>query len=212
MFIPEVRQTADAVAFYFYAVGRHNALCFAPFGIEDMMGHSAGMDAELQAQLNISMEAMKTDAGVGRRLSAAYGMIADMEEIIQQAHREGRIHGFVEAGEQGTTIPMKYFDVRISYGSGYGMMAVPKAPGTPKGGGILIELSDWEFVVLGTECSVSVLEREGTGKKIDIERKEEGRYVNGEWKRGRILNGDELMMRSSLGLQPEAMRFRLYEC
>jgi len=212
LFIPEVRQSADTVAFYFYAVGRHNALCFAPFGIEDMMGHSAGMDAELQAQLNISMEAMRTDASVGRRLSAAYEMVINMEELVQQAHKEGRIHGFVEEDEQGTTISMKYFDVKINFGgSGFGMMSIPKAPGTPKSGGMLIELSDWEFVVLGTGCTISVQEREGTGKKIDIERKEEGRYINGEWQRGRILNGDELMMRSSLGLQPEALRFKLYE-
>ena len=34
----------------------------------------------------------------------------------------------------------------------------------------------------------------GENKKVDLLRLEEGDVVNGEWKAGRILNGDEKMM------------------
>ena len=106
---------------------------------------------------------------------------------------------------------MKHFDVVINYGSGSTFMPTTKAANAPKGGGILIELSDWEFVVLGTGFSVATQTREGACQQMSILRKEEGRYIKGQWKRGRILNGDEQMMLSSLGLMPEAMRFKLYE-
>lgn len=211
LFIPEVRQSADCVAFYYYAVGHHNALCFAPFGIEDMFGGGGGMDAQLQQQLNISFDALKTDASVGQRLAAAYTQIANMEDVIQQAHKDGKIHGFLETSEPTTTISMKHFDVVINYGSGSTFMPTTKAANAPKAGGILIELSDWEFVVLGTGFSVATQTREGASRQLSILRKEEGRYVNNEWKRGRILNGDEQMMMSSLGSIPGALRFKMFE-
>lgn len=212
LFIPEVRQTADAAPFYFYAVGKHDAICFAPFGIEDMLGTAGNMDAAVLAQLNISADAMQADANAGKILSAAYEMVANMEDIIAEAHKEGRIYGFLEQGDKGITIKLKNFDVRLSYGAGgFGMFTAPKQPGAPVGGGFLIVLSDWEFVVVGTSLTVSILQKEGSGKIVDIERKEEGAYVDGEWKRGRILNGDELMMRSSLGSMPGAFRFKVFE-
>lgn len=212
LFIPEVRQTADAAPFYFYAVGKHDAICFAPFGIEDMMGGSAGMDAAVLAQLNISADAMQADASAGEILAAAYGLVAEMEDVIAKAHEEGRIYGFLEQNDKGATVELPNFNVRITYGAGsFGMFTAPRKPGAPVGGGFLIALSDWEFVVAGTSFSVSVLPKEGSGKPVDVERIEEGRYVAGEWMRGRILNGDEAMMRLSVGSMPGAFRVLGFE-
>ena len=212
LFIPEVRQSADAIPFYFYAVGRHNALCFAPFGIEDMAGTAKTLDAQLLAQLNITASAMQTDAAAGQALGAAYELVANMEELVQKAHEEGRIYGFLEYHDKGTTIKLPHFNVRVSYGmGGFGPFQPPKPAGEPVSGGFLIQLSDWEFVVVGTRIRVGLQAKEGSGMEVEIERKEEGRYINGVWKRGRILNEDEASSDATIGAMPEALYFRVFE-
>lgn len=212
LFIPEVRQNGDAIPFYFYAVGRHNAICFAPFGIEDMAGAAKALDAQLLAQLNITPTALQTDASAGQALATAYELVENMEELVQRAHEEGRIYGFLEYHDKGTTIKLPHFNVKISYGmGGFGPFQPPKQPGEPVSGGFLIQLSDWEFVIVGSRIRVGIEAKEGSRKVAEIERKEEGRYVDGVWKRGRILNGDEASSDTTIGAMPEALYFRVFE-
>ena len=49
----------------------------------------------------------------------------------------------------------------------------------------------------------------GENKKVGIVRMEEGEIVNGEWKAGRILNGDE-KMKMQLGDMPEWRYVEVY--
>src|SRR5699024_5970349 len=101
-----VRATKDSASFLFYAVGKHNALCFAPFGIEDLCGKRRDeMGADLLQTLNIGAGAFD-GAGAGERLSAAYEMVGNMQEIIREAHENGKIHAFLEYNDAGVTIPL----------------------------------------------------------------------------------------------------------
>ena len=206
LFIPEVRQTADTVAFYLYAVGRHNAMCFAPFGVEDMTGGSAGMDAQTLALLNISAEAMKAGANAGQLLGSAYEQVANMEPLIERAHREGRIHGFLDAGARSEIVRLSKLDLQFSFG-GMNPMA-GKAPGAAAAGGLVIELSEYEFVVLACNCSMSFSPAEDNPCELTLLSKEEGRYVDGQWVRGRILNGDEQYL-NRFGGEASCLRFQL---
>lgn len=208
LFIPEVRQTADTVAFYLYAVGKHNAMCFAPFGIEDMMSGGEKMDMATLALLNISAEAMKSGPNAGVLLGDVYQKVANMEDLVEQAHREGRIRGFLDAG-QGTRseiVPLSKLNLQFSYG-GMNPMA-GRAPGSAAAGGLVIELGDYEFVVLAVNCSLSLEAKPDSGENFAILSKEEGTYVNGQWVRGRILNGDE-QYRNSFGGQASFLKFKL---
>ncbi|MBQ7371114.1 MAG: DUF5597 domain-containing protein [Blautia sp.] len=47
------------------------------------------------------------------------------------------------------------------------------------------------FLIIGMSCSMEFRMKSGCGKKQDILRLEEGRLEAGQWKRDRILNGDE---------------------
>ena len=79
--------------------------------------------------------------------------------------------------------------------------------GQESAGGMILELAEYEYVVLAMNCSLR-FEAKEHGVSLDVLTKEEGRYDNGVWKRGRILNGDE-RYRNRFGAVPELIRFRL---
>lgn len=197
LFIPEVRQTADTVAFYLYAVGKHNAMCFAPFGVEDMMGGGEEMDPQVLAALNISEEAMRS-GNAGVLLSDVYSKVAGMEDLIEKAHREGRIHGFLDSGARSSTVCLSNVNLNFAFHDNRSAAA----------GGLVIELSDYEFVVLACNCSMTFSPADTNPFYLDLLSKEEGRYIDGEWKRGRIMNGDE-QYRHSFGSQATFFKFKL---
>ena len=206
LFIPEVRQTADTVAFYLYAVGKHNAMCFAPFGVEDMSGGAAEqVDAATLAALNISAEAMQS-GGAGALLGDVYGKVASIEELIEKAHREGKIHGFMDGGERSEVVHLSHVDLKFGYTPN---AFAPKAPGEPASGGLVIELSDYEFLVLATGCTMSFSAPEGASHSLELLTKEEGHFENGQWVRGRILNGDEAYF-TRFGMPAEFIKFKVY--
>lgn len=62
---------------------------------------------------------------------------------------------------------------------------------------MIYELAPNKFLIGGMMSNFTFRAKAGENKKVDILRLEEGNVVNGEWKAGRILNGDEKM---SVGL------------
>ena len=183
LYIPEVRQTADTVAFYLYAVGKHNTMCFAPFGVEDMCGVREEIAPEVLAALNISPDAMSGSAG--RLLGDVYGKVAAMEDLIESAHRSGKIHGFLSNSCDRTgTVQLPQITLQFAYNDNR----------TAAAGGLVIELSDYEFIILACNCSMTYAPADGNPYYLDLLSKEEGGYVNGTWKRRRIMNGDEQYM------------------
>lgn len=193
LFIPEVRATKDSASFLFYAVGKHDALCFAPFGIEDLFGNRTdALGNNLLNTLNISADAFQSE-GAGERLAAAYDIIGNMRPVLAQAHREGKIHAFLEYHDAGTTISMSKYDVQISYsGASESFFGGPgKQSGSAVAGGFIIELSEDEFIICGNGYSVIFLPKPGVSDQIGVLKKEEGHYQDGVWISGRVLNGDE---------------------
>ena len=198
LFIPEVRQTADTVAFYLYAVGQHNAMCFAPFGVEDMCGIREEVAPEVLAALNISTDAMSGKAGY--LLADVYGKVAGMEEMIEKAHREGKVHGFLSNnGERLGAVQLRNVNLHFSYNDNR----------TAAAGGLVLELGDYEFVVLACNCSMTFSPADTCPDYLDLLSKEEGIFENGVWKRGRIMNGDEQYMHS---FAPQATMYKFKLC
>lgn len=211
LFIPEVRATKDSASFLMYAVGKHRALCFAPFGIEDLFGSRTDqLDSGVLAALNIGAAAFNSD-GAGERLAAAYQMIGDMREIIDQAHREGRIHAFLEFHDAGTTIPLEHYDAQISYAGASASFFRPAQQNADRAvaGGFLIELPEDRFILCGSGYSVRFLPKPGETAVVGVLNKEEGCYRDGKWVPGRVLNGDE-GYRIMLSDFPQVMQISLF--
>lgn len=193
LFIPETRGEA---AFYLYAVGEYNAICFSPFGIEDVSGGDSEADAATLALLRIDPDVLPAIRRNGLQLFRAYEMVEGMEEQILTAHRQGTIAGFLCSGEEKETVLLSHLALDVQYEH--------RSSGDPAGGGLVLELGSNEFLVLAINCTLQF--RRKDGGLLDTLEKEEGRFADGKWVRGRILNGDE-RYRNAVGNQVKLFRF-----
>jgi len=73
---------------------------------------------------------------------------------------------------------------------------------------MIIEDSEESFFIAGCNTDIRLLPRRGSGQKhLTVLSMEEGSFENGQWRRGRMLNGDE-RYHKRLGSVPEILRFR----
>jgi hypothetical protein len=72
----------------------------------------------------------------------------------------------------------------------------------------MIEIAPNEFYIVGVSCTINFYSNEK--RIVGVLRKEEGTFKNGVWQRGRIMNGDELMM-NRFAAAPTVQHIKLYE-
>jgi len=137
LFIPEIRLNDNCGAKAFYAFGHHSALGFSPFSIEDYKHEEAA------------------------KLPTAYSTLANLSPILCKYKGTDNIDGFLFDQQDketvlkrdGLTITAKHFftlpwDSRATDGSTW-----------PEAGGIIIKLSDLEYIIAGTGFVVTFEEQ-----------------------------------------------------
>lgn len=206
LFIPEIRKDAVAASYVLYASGAHNAICFSPFGIEDLALDPDMVDRppmEVMIALNIDPSAFDI-TGSRDCLSAAYDMMEQVEPLYLKYRGTEHLQACVRHGEHDYSAFLKFanYDIAVSYG--------PRMSAKPLGAAYIIELDENTFLMIGLNCSVNFHVKPGTNKKVDVVRMEEGTIKNGEWIPGRVLNGDEKMM-IRFGDMPTATKIEVYQ-
>lgn len=178
LFVPETYRTAISASNALYLFSALQGIGFSPFGIEDMQKMP-----------------VKDGATPGwQYIADSYRLLAGAQKAILKARAEGRLHAFVKLypGEWGTVVSMKNWDIQVDY----------VEPGEGKGStaGVLIEEEDG-FYLIGCNLKFKVVPKLGRRDIVGLARMEEGEFQDGVWKRGRVLNGDELA-RTSLADRP----------
>lgn len=205
LFIPEARRDVSSVANVFYAFGQHDALCYSPFGIEDFLdptlGSGEGVDADILQSLNIHLSAFNP-IGTGPYLSRSYELLRNMLGTIQKYRGTGKMKGFLQSNEPGSILSFSKYDVKISYKF--------NKEGKPASGGLVIEVSDDEFIVAGIGFTLEFESKAGNVSKVGYVRVEEGTFVQDEWIRGRVLNGDESTYGIIVGSLPSVLCVEVY--
>ena len=184
LFVPEAQLSAGSL---FYALGRHAALGFSVFGVEDV----------------------RPDG----QFAAALRVLGSIQTTITRAQAEGRIVGILLDDETPLeTVTMGPITV-TARGSRDLLAAllldagVPTPPPTPtppvatvgtaphpiledgRPFGVLIQESDEEFLLVGQGLT---LDFSATTGRVELDHVEEGRFsADGTWQAGRVLNGDE---------------------
>lgn len=188
LFIPEARfQTGNA----FWALGRHKALGFSVFGIED--GFPGNQLSQAYAALG-SMSQHIAAAQASDRMRAV--LLEDAEPVVE------RLAGY-EVTVRGTAATT----ARMLLDAG---IPVPPKSATPspetvnaahgpsfsdtRPFGLIVAAKAGEFYLVGHDFTAD-FSRDGKPAEVDFV--EEGRFVQGRWMPGRRLNGDE-----RLGLMP----------
>ena len=206
LFIPEIRKDAATATFALYAVAGHNALCYAPFGIEDVnmrMDEIEGVPMAVLRALEIDVSALDI-TGTAEALSASYRILNNMWQLILEKRGTKQLQAFLCRHDDRMQHICKFskYDIQINYSK--------KELHQPDSGGFIVELSENEFLMVGTRYGVRFLPKIGKNCTIGVEMYQEGDWVDGHWVPGRILNGDERMM-PRMTEKPAVRYIKLFE-
>jgi hypothetical protein len=179
LFIPETRLSIGNL---FLALGNYPTMVFAPFGIED--------------------------AAPKNQVAEAYGQLKGMTGLIAEAQAKGHIRGFAVNPGETTEARLGAYVLTVQSARAarrrmlldIGVRVPDDAPPSGQNGpgdpldlratGIVIQTGPEEFVLVGKDLGVSFQRADGSGvPEMDVI--QEGRYTDGQWVPGRVLNGDE---------------------
>lgn len=145
---------------------------------------------EVMIALNIDLSVFDI-TGSKDYLKRTYEMVEQMKPLYLKYRGTDKLMSYVKKSDTdyGTYFSCEEYDIAIAY--------APKGQAKPLAAGVIYELAPNKFLIGGMMSNFTFRAKAGENKKVDILRLEEGNVVNGEWKAGRILNGDEKM---SVGL------------
>lgn len=184
LMIPETRQDFDTVANLLYGLSKYNVNCFSPFGIEDFMKEEIAHDASVLSTLAIDASAFNYH-GTGKILSKTYELLGGMMDKIIEFRGTDKIYPFLKksAGDRGEVFNLSNCELKVSYQN--------FSENKVKSAGFVIETDDHEFFVIGINVKLALQASYQSEEQIGIVALEEGSFVDNNWQRGRILNGDE---------------------
>lgn len=182
LFVPEAVGGPSSAANVFYAVGQHKSLGFSPFGIDGMDGSSGGADA----------------------LGRSYDILSQLAPLILENQPKGRVAGvLLEELTPAQKLRLGDYTLNVS-GNGVrrpvpGAVSSQASP-APAPHGIFIATGPDEFYMAGSGLTVTFSPDTPGPPIAGLATVEEGRFVDGQWARGRTLAGDDTGQGNSVSL------------
>lgn len=206
LFIPEVRKDAATASYCLYAFLKCHALCYSPFGIEDLGLQPEEVEkppVEVMAALNINPAVFETEGG-RKYLGSVYNLLQNIEPLYLKYRETQQMQCYVKHSETelGTYFRFGAYQLVVDY--------MPTVTGKPVAAGVIFELDQDRFLVAGMMSRLTFLPKTGGNRKAGIVTLQEGCVVRGEWVPARTLNGDEQMM-LAFGDEPACLYVELYQ-
>jgi beta-galactosidase GanA len=139
-----------------------------------------------------------TDSADNRAAIAAhaanFGQLAPLQRIIAKAAFEGRLQAIAEQpGQPQRTLVFGPWQAKVSFGAPHWGDAPPILPGTDDHAGrlLVVQQGPDQFLVTGVAARIEFLREAADNQHGQLLRVEQGRYVDGQWRFERLLNGDE---------------------
>lgn len=175
LFVPESFSGETGAASAFYTVGKHSGIGYSPFGI----------DGDI-------------DSPQATALSKAYSLLEQLTPLITSAQSENRITAFkISKDNNGTTQQLGEYNITASLNkhmrSGEFL--------SDSGYCIVIWMGGDEYVIAGSNINVTFVPDTPGPRIAGFKSIYEGEYLNGNWKNGRLLNGDDIMVNYNLALE-----------
>lgn len=118
-----------------------------------------------------------------------YGTLAQIAPLILQYQGTDRLYAVsLDRDNPSETFTMGGYRLKASLVGNYRPVEAPE-----RGYGIVVALGDDQFLVAGGDLQVTFASK-SPHETVGIATAEEGVYEDGEWIRGRVLNGDEIML------------------
>jgi hypothetical protein len=165
LFLPELAPSIRLAAYVYYAIGQ-NAMCFAPFGIDN------SFSTEKAAVLADSYQSLK-------------GFLPFFSE---HCGKDKNI-GFLYTGQKSENIQLGGYNIRVDY-----LSERNENKNIPESGGFILHVGKDEFYIAGRDMNFHFFSLQDTSDHIEFLYHEEGHFIDGQWYPERRMNGDELMI------------------
>jgi hypothetical protein len=168
LFIPESRAGEQGVGQLFYAIGKHKAIGYSPFGYERRV---TGVENE--------------------PITRAYKILSWFSPVILDAQSKGNITSVLLKQEKNISeeVIMGNYKLLVELIRNRRTTEVPA-----EGYCIIINSSPDEYIIFGNNIQVSFSPNIPGPAIAAISQVDEGKFENGKWKQGRRLNGDDIMI------------------
>lgn len=204
LLIPEVRKDVVTASYALYALLNFHALCYAPFGVEDLWADkSSALPAEI-------IDALKMDplsfnlSGTKEILGEVYRLLEEIRPLYLKYRGTEHMKCFLKQadGEQGCYLKFQNYDMEIQY--------LPRTDGAPVAAGAVFELDENTFLIMGMMCSIRLHTKPRDYRKVDFLTKEAGTFRGGKWVCEQRQNGDEKIV-SVLYNMPACFRIETFK-
>lgn len=172
LFIPEFRHDDAAALFAFWLYGTKDAMCFAPFGIDDV-------EAE------------------GDAITKSYAALNQVQDLILEHQGKGTMAGiYLDSMRKTQEFQLGGYSIHAQLATpiqtgieGYSV----KVGKVSAAAGLVINIAPDEFIVVGKDYRLSFnpVKPDPKNSNIDMDYLDEGTFVDGKWVTTRRLNGDE---------------------
>ena len=181
LFIPETNPDICSAANVYYALGQHNAICFAPFAIDGLKEPAA------------------------QAIGESYGSLAGFLPFWAKHSGNGNNIGFVSSNSDRESFVLGDYRIEIRY------LQQQDIKNNLFGScGLILNTAPGEYYITGRNIKLSFNTIAGEGNFVEVLSLDEGTFINGIWKAGRRLNGDELY-HFSINNKPEFLFVRLHK-
>jgi hypothetical protein len=117
-------------------------------------------------------------------IKKAYEVLDNLKSLITKAQVENKINGFMEGdGASPASFQLGNFIFKPDYNLQKNSLI--------KGYGLIIQISEDEFIVSGNACHVGYESADSRKPNAQLLSVEEGKFVDGKWVKKRTMNGDE---------------------
>ena len=189
LIIPEVRKDAVTASYALYAFMKYHAVCYSPFGIEEL-GQTADKTKTPTQEM---IETLKLDplsfdlTGSRESLGAVYRLIEQMKPFYLDYRGSSHMKSYLQKfdADQGSFLRFTDYDIEVIY--------LPKAKGCPAASGVIFELEENIFLLAGMMSRFVFHTKPGKNVKVDFLKIENGEITDGEWSPYQEMNGDEKM-------------------
>jgi hypothetical protein len=199
LFVPETGNSSSYARYFFAALG-HQAIGFAPFGV-DYTGYS-----------NAPLGASRVNEETLAQFAMNYKLISPMVREIARLNFEGKLQAAAEEkDDHSQTLDFGKWTATVSYGvPSFGPARNPSGNPEPIGRVLVAQLGDDQFLVAGFFCRVDFRAGDpASDKQREFLKVEEGTFENGRFDAIRIWNGDQTDWGLNFSSAPQVLRISL---
>ncbi len=201
LFIPETAVHAYAGVREVYAVGHHHAICYAPFGFEEM-GEPTANTLGFLFGMDVTDPALQTPQPVEQYRSINL-LLGSMLDKLGGALGSSNLQAVTSERPEENTVSMGEFEFQFDL-----IQPTDKNYTGPGAALVLKEASD-TYWLLCVNCGFTPLSTDPQKPYLDYLEMEEGYFdQNGAWHVTRRRNGDEVAVRYLKG--PALLRIRMF--